>query len=236
MNRGYAYALGIAAAIVLLVVGADSHVAILVLAPGVFFVWAAITLVNRSRGERRRRSLEARTSGDADLLPEGDGSSELAEEHGRLAPEDLRLKEYRTKRDEAEYELRPYLPANPRGAKRLINHERLYVQIAEDRGIFGGNPELTYGHLAKWVLIVEHWPRLGAALTRDPNKLKVLENCASVGDLQEQLELIDSNVLASDEMISVLGKGVSLSPVLGRLVRFEASVVSIQGAPLRVEE
>jgi hypothetical protein len=143
-----------------------------------------------------------------------------------LTAEDLRLKEYRTKRDEAEYELLPYLPANPRGAKRLINHERLYAQIAEDRDIFGGSPELTYRHLAKWVLIIEHWPRLGAALTREPDKIEALENCPDVEALQAQLKHIDSNIRASDEMFSVLGKGIPLAPILGRLVRFEPAVTS----------
>jgi hypothetical protein len=195
-----------------------------------------VSVVRRIRDEHRRRSLEARISRDADFLSEVPDSSKLAEYRSGLAAEDLRLREYKAKRDEAEYELRPYLPANPRGAKRLINHERLYVQIAEDRGIFGGSPEVTYRHLAKWILIVEHWPRLGAILTREPDKMKALENCTSVEVLQTKLKLIDPNIRATNEMFSVLGKAVPLSPVLGRLVRFEPSATSIQGAPLRTSE
>lgn len=194
------------------------------------FVWIAVRRhANRSRDESRRKWLEARISSDADL-PSGAIDPKIAAWRSRLAYEDLRLKEYKTKRDEAEHELRPYLPANPRGAKRLINHERLYVQIAEDRGIFGGNPELTHRHLAKWVLIVEHWPRLGASLTRDPSKMKVLENCVSIETLQTELKLIDPNIRATNEMLSVLGKAVLLSPILDRLVRFEPSATSIQEA------
>lgn len=239
MNRKYFYPLGLAAAIFLLIIGATSHIGIVVIggfALGAFSIWAIIAYANRSRDEKRRKLLEARISGDADLPSGATDSSELAEERSRLAAEDLRLKEYKTKRDEAEYELRPYLPANPRGAKRLINHERLYVQIAEDRSIFGGNPELTHRHLAKWVLIVEHWPRLGATLTREPNRIEILEDCASIEALQEELKLIDPNIRATDQMFRVFSIAIPLSPILGRLVRFEPSVTSIQGAPLSTSE
>jgi hypothetical protein len=240
MNRGNIYSLVLAGALVLVAVGIASHIAIVViggLALSAYSIWAIVTYhLNRSRDEKRRRSLEARISGDDDLSSEAPESSELAEARSRLAAEDLRLKEYKTKRDEAEDELRPYLPANPRGAKRLINHERLYVQIAEDRNIFGGDPELTYRHLAKWVLIVEHWPRLGAALTREPDKIEILENCASVEALQEELKLIDPNIRATDQMLRVFSKAIPLSPILGRLVRFEPSVTSIQEAPYGTSE
>jgi hypothetical protein len=209
---------------------------ILILLVIIISVWIAVRHANRSRDESRRKSLEARISGDADLLSEATHSSMLAEWRSRLAYEDLRLKEYKTKRDEAEHELLPYLPANPRGAKRLINHERLYVQIAEDRGIFGGSPELTYRHLAKWVLIVEHWPRLGASLIRDPYKMKILENCVSVETLQTELDLIDPNIRATGEMLSVLGKAVPLSPILDRLVRFKPLTASIQEASLSTSQ
>jgi hypothetical protein len=169
----------------------------------------------------RRSTLEARIRLDE--------PPETLKDSAKLAAEDLRLKEYRTVRDEAEKEISPYLPANPRGAKRLINHERLYSQIAEDRQIFGGQPELTYRHLAKWVLIIEHWPRLGAALTRDPDKIGSLENCDNVKSLQDELNLIDTKIRATDELVSVLHEAVALSPILGRLVRFEPSAAVIQG-------
>jgi hypothetical protein len=167
-----------------------------------------------------------------------------AEDLGIFADEDLRWAEYnterdeakterdeaKTERDEAERELGPYLPANLRGAKRLINHERLYVQIAEDRGIFGGDPKLTYRHLAKWVLIIEHWPRLGAALTRDPDKMEALESCTDIETLQQRLNLVDPNSRATDELLKVLSKAVPLSPILGRLVQFEPSETSFPRA------
>jgi hypothetical protein len=187
-----------------------------------------VAFVSWVRSEVRRRSLEARISGE--VIPEAEitESGQVAGDLRRLDTEDLRLKEYKTKRDEAEKELRPYLPANARGAKRLINHQRLYGQIGEYRHIFGGEPELTYRHLAKWVLIIEHWPRLGAALTREPDKIVALENCTDVKNLQEKLNPIDTNIRASDELLAVLSQAIPLSPILGRLVRFEPSATSVQ--------
>lgn len=131
-----------------------------------------------------------------------------------------RLAEY-TKRREAEYWLGPYLPANVRRAKRLINHERLYVMIAEDRGVFGGSPALTHQHLAKWVLIVEHWPRLGAALVREPRLIEDLEQAETVAQLQNALDSAVPGVQASEDLFEVLRDGVPLRHVLARLVRFE---------------
>ena len=107
-------------------------VAVVAIGALVSWIWSRI----------RRRLLKVRISGDATLAGVPDESYEVTKDSGKLATEDVRLKEYRTKRDEAEKELGPYLPANPRGAKRLINHERLYSQIAEDRHIFGGTPNL----------------------------------------------------------------------------------------------
>jgi hypothetical protein len=219
MNRAARYIVLSISVIFLFVGAANSRNAggvILIFIALAGFSYALYALLRKANDASRRKSLETRITGDA----------EADEVHERLAAEDLRLREYRTKRDDAEREILRYLPANPRGAKRLINHERLYIQIAEDRDIFGGNPELTYRHLAKWVLIIEHWPRLGAILNQDPEKIKILENCANVEDLRHELGLIDPNIIASDEMFSVLAEAIPLSPVIGRLVRFEPSAIS----------
>jgi hypothetical protein len=133
-----------------------------------------------------------------------------------------RLEEYDLSRDVTESEIAPYLPSNLRSAKRLVNHERLYALIGEYRGIFGGDPELTHRHLAKWVLIIEHWPRLGAALTREPAMMNALEEASNISELQTALDLISPGSRADDELFQVLQYGTSLSPVLARLVRFEA--------------
>jgi hypothetical protein len=182
----------------------------------------------------RRRRLHARISiqvGD-DRLEMANASREQIDqllevflrrnaEGSERAQAERRLIEYSANRSEAERWLAPYLPANPRRAKRLINHERLYATIAEDRGVFGGDPELTHRHLAKWVLLVEHWPRLGAALVRGPVHIEALERATDVDELQAALTATVPGVYASTDLLQVLRDGISLAPVLPRLVRFE---------------
>jgi len=177
--------------------------------------------VQRWWSRYRRRRLEARIASAEVVAPEGEDRKYFA-----LDTEDRRLVRYRAELDEAERELGPYLPANPRQAKRIINHGRLYALIAQDRGIFGGNPELTHRHLAKWVLILEHWPRLGAALTREPAKMQEIEECLTVDALGQVIDTVISGTRATDELFQFLRGGVTLSPVLDRLVRFEPSAAT----------
>ena len=168
----------------------------------------------------RQRSLRVRISGlevELSSLKPGQLASLLA----GLDSEDRRLLEYTVRRDEAERELAPYLPDNPRRAKRLLNHERLYARIAEERSVFGGTPELTHRHLAKWILIVERWPRLGAALTRNPSQMRVLEEAPDSVALQKEASF--SGIHSTHGLFEVIHEGVLLSPILERLVRFEAS-------------
>jgi hypothetical protein len=169
----------------------------------------------------RRRQLKVRIA-LADEAPLGKEDRK----YSALDTEDRRLVRYRADRVEAEKELGPYLPANPRKAKRIINHGRLYALIGEDRGVFGGDPELTHRHLAKWVLILEHWPRLGAALTREPTKMQDIEDSQTVEKLQEIIDTIIPGTRATDDLFRFLHHGVSLSPVLDRLVRFEPPVAA----------
>jgi hypothetical protein len=186
------------------------------------------------RGWFRRRQLHARISIqiDGDRLELDHASSEQIEqlvqafqerhsEDSEQAQAEQRLIEYSANRSEAERWLAPYLPANPRRAKRLLNHERLYATIAGYRGVFGGDPELTHRHLAKWVLIVEHWPRLGAALVRSPVHIQTLERATNVDELQAALTATVPGVYASTDLLQVLRDGIPLTTVLPRLVRFE---------------
>lgn len=168
----------------------------------------------------RRRSLRLRI-GMLEIELGTTKPEQLSALLGALGSEDLRLLEYTVQRDEAERELASYLPDNPRRAKRLLNHERLYARIAEDRNIFGGTPELTHRHLAKWILIMERWPRLGATLTRDPSQMRVLEEASDSAALQKEVSF--AGVRATDRLFEVIHEGVLLSPILERLVRFEAS-------------
>jgi hypothetical protein len=173
-------------------------------------------------GYRSSRSRSEYRSRIADIVDAGVSSPE---EISQADPSDLDqvVARYVVDRDAAERRLAAYLPANPRRAKRLINHERLYRQIGEYRGIFGGDPELTYDHMARWSLIVEEWPRLGAALTRDPAIMKMLETAQDVGGLQQVLDARVPGVKATDDLFKVMCVDGYLSPVLARVVRFETA-------------
>lgn len=173
-------------------------------------------------GYRSSRSRSEYRSRIADIVNAGVSSPEeisQADSNGL----DQVVARYVADRDAAERRLAAYLPANPRRAKRLINHERLYRQIGEYRGIFGGNPELTYDHVARWSLIVEEWPRLGAALTSDPAIMKMLETAQDVAGLQQVLNARVPGVKATDDLFKVMCVDGYLSPVLARVVRFETA-------------
>lgn len=127
----------------------------------------------------------------------------------------------RVDRRKIERSIAEYVPTNPRRAKRLLNHHRLLATIAEDRGIFGGDPALTHRHLVKWILVTENWPGIGARLAREPSLISELEHASEPTDLAN---LIDGmGVVAGDtnELHSILQSGQALAPVLERLVRFE---------------
>jgi hypothetical protein len=181
---------------------------------GITAVVSGITawVSSRNRSEYRSRI--------TDIVNTGVNSPDAV---SQANPDELIVARYIVDREAAERRLAAYLPANPRRAKRLINHERLYRQIGESRGIFGGDPELTYDHIARWALIVEEWPRLGAALTSDPAIMRRLETAADVTELQQKLDTQVPAVKATDELFKVLceDRVVRLSPVLARLVRFE---------------
>jgi hypothetical protein len=61
-------------------------------------------------------------------------------------------------RKQAEAEIIQYLPGIPRSAKRLFNHLRILLVIAERKrmfgGMFGGQPELDAKHLGKWAVLL----------------------------------------------------------------------------------
>jgi hypothetical protein len=177
-------------------------------------VWFGISgyRSNRSRSQYRSRI--------ADIVKTGVSSPEDIDQ-AQPGGLDQVVARYVVDRDAAERRLAAYLPANPRRAKRLINHERLYRQIGEYRGIFGGDPELTYDHMARWSLIVEEWPRLAAALTREPAIMKMLETAEDIAGLQQVLDARVPGVKATDDLFKVMCVDGHLSPVLARVVRFE---------------
>jgi KAP family P-loop domain len=62
-------------------------------------------------------------------------------------------------------------PALPREAKRSFNHAQLMTEIARARRMFGGAPELTPAHLAKWLVLREQCPAVARRIARELEQL-----------------------------------------------------------------
>jgi len=118
-------------------------------------------------------------------------------------------------------EVDEFLPHLPRSHKRLANHFRLQLAIAVGRGLLGGASELTHEHLAKWVVLRQQWPELGAALTFEPEKAFELERAETKTELDEALERLRLPVIGSDELFRFIQKGQKLGPVLKTFVTLE---------------
>jgi hypothetical protein len=101
-------------------------------------------------------------------------------------------------------------PVLPRAAKRMLNHARLLTSIANERGMFGGEPALTPAQLGKWIVLVERWPAVARRVERDPTLLARLEDRAS--------ESPAPDLPASDELMALIRTDPPLGPVLMRLV------------------
>ena len=126
---------------------------------------------------------------------------------------------YQRARQDAEEEVRRYLPANPRTAKRMVNHVSLAMAIAEQRGLFDGST-ITRQHFRKWIGMSEQWPALGAALTAAPERMADLEK-ADLPALQELVGDLAPGTMCTEDLRLRLKEGVPLGDVLLHLVRFE---------------
>jgi hypothetical protein len=108
------------------------------------------------------------------------------------------------RRAEAEAEIKEHLPSLPRSAKRLFNHLRVLLVIAEQKQMFGGQPELQGKHLGKWAVLLEQWPELGSTLAADPGRLTVLEAATSIDQLSTRLGPAVPASVASQELLNFL--------------------------------
>ena len=100
-------------------------------------------------------------------------------------------------------------PALPREAKRSFNHAQLLTEIARARHMFGGVPELTPAHLAKWLVLREQWPALGRRIAVEPECL---------GQLQAAEVTAEAWELLSEEppLVGVIERLVYFQPANGR--------------------
>jgi hypothetical protein len=127
------------------------------------------------------------------------------------------------RRTQAESEIREYLPPLPRSAKRLFNHLRVLLVVAEQKHMFGGHPELQARHLGKWAVLLERWPEFGSALTADPGRLADLEAATSIEELSKQLGPLVPTLAVSQDLLDFLKSPTKLAPVVERLVYFRPS-------------
>ena len=119
-----------------------------------------------------------------------------------------------------------YPPALPRSAKRMLNQARLLTQIARDRRIFGGSPELTPRHLGEWIVLTA-----ALAATRCTDRGcpetdgKILESITEAAKLKP---LLDDLGLAcpdpADDLLDLLCRPPTLSGVISRLAHFQPTL------------
>jgi hypothetical protein len=125
------------------------------------------------------------------------------------------------RRQQAESEIKQYLPALPRSAKRLFNHLRVLLLIAEGKNMFGGKPDLQAKHLGKWAVLLERWPELSSSLTDDPGRLTELEEANSVEELSKRLGPTIAASVTSQDLLAFLKSPTKLAQVADRLVYFK---------------
>lgn len=193
-----------------------------------------VTTFRRARSKRRRHRIKERV----DALIAESAQHELEEKVVRtFDDEDDRETALRILRsylvDEAvelhgvEDEILRYPPRLPRGAKRMLNHARLLTQIARSRGLFGGEPPLTPGHLGEWIVLTERWPALARQIESEPDRLRQLEAAAALS-----AEALAANLgEGCPEDVETLQKLLTHEPHLGdvvtRLVHFEPAKAAV---------
>jgi hypothetical protein len=114
-----------------------------------------------------------------------------------------------------------YLPPLPRSVKRMMNHLRILLVVAHERGMLGGEPELRAEHLGKWVVLNERWPELARRLKTSPSSLAALEEAADETALQSELERLAPDEQGGELLFRFLDEDPKFGPVLERLVHLK---------------
>jgi hypothetical protein len=119
-----------------------------------------------------------------------------------------------------------YPPDLPRSAKRMLNHARLLTQIAREREIFGGDPDLTPEHLGEWIVLAERWPQIARRVSTNAVLLAALESADDRAAVETILHRHDLPVPAVlEDLIDLLDCDPRLSDVVARLVHFEPAAI-----------
>ncbi|TWT41008.1 KAP family P-loop domain protein [Phycisphaerae bacterium RAS1] len=75
-------------------------------------------------------------------------------------------------------EMQPYRPPTLRSTKRILNHLRLSLFIADRRGMLKDDPRAVARRFGKWVTLTERWPELARVLSMRPALMRELETLA----------------------------------------------------------
>jgi KAP family P-loop domain len=191
-------------------------------------VWRFIARIRAERAENRIDALihEAIATGvdDPETLEREVMLDETAKRWSGLARQRLRrsLVDDSELRKEATAAILEYLPRLPRSAKRMVNHLRVLLVVAYERGMFGGNPPLAPNQIGKWVVLNERWPDLARVLKAEPEKIEGLEN-VSATDLRRALNSEGLGNLASEELGRFFDQQPQLGGVLERLVHLKSA-------------
>lgn len=123
-------------------------------------------------------------------------------------------------RAQAEEEIRKFLPLLPRTAKRILNHLRVLLVVADRRELAGGNPPLTGRHIGKWVVLRIRWPAVAAVVSDSPETMQRLEGAPKLTDLEAVLKSVDADQRPDEDLLEFLNDPVKLTPVIDRLAFF----------------
>lgn len=113
---------------------------------------------------------------------------------------------------EANVEMLPFMPRLPRSVKRVVNREYLLIAIAVSRNMMGGTPALVPAHLGKWAIILERWPDLAIAISRDPDEARVYEEATT------QPTSLPEDVPWTGDLKSLMHSRIQIGPVAERMV------------------
>lgn len=153
-------------------------------------------------------------------------------EVGNVDPREVRRRmrqriiSHNAPRAELDQALLRVLPASPRGAKRMVNHAHLLLDIGVERRIFALDSGLRPSQLATWVCFTERWPTIAAAVMDNPGLMERLEQMArrpSQGRRPEgpAATLAKAGITAPDSgLLDYLRKAVSVAAVVDTLVSF----------------
>jgi hypothetical protein len=196
--------------------------------PTWIYVALAIGLFGAAAGEAYRRWIVRRLRGRSqDLDKEIADGARAGASHGELKermvastrPGDKRLASHKVDKyfvdegpqlKEVAAVIINHPPMLPRAAKRMLNHARLLTSIANERGMFGGDPPLEPAQLGKWIVLIERWPTVARRVAREPSLMARLEANA--------IDSLPPDLPVSDELMAFIGTQPGLGPVLTRLV------------------